>query len=227
MEAPHTCFPTTLPDLPRGYQLDLNDPYHLTALPGNVLPPIAVCDNCWYNACATYDVHDVNTLSAWMTLNDEEWAMLRGLNNAFPHVNAVSHVLYDFLYPIHVREKRTCEKVLRYDAIWPRRAGGLFKLSYRIKYRVASGVQPLKPFSLTESTLRQYPGGLDAAMDFWYGEMGTHSLEPAFLRGLLAQDPCANMILWGMLPLAEACCIFWMYNHSKLGEWIPGSTLGT
>jgi hypothetical protein len=121
MEAPHNCFPTTLPDLPRGYQMDITNPFRLTALPGNQLPEIAICDNCWYNACATYDLNDMNTLSAWMTLNDAEWAQVRGPNNAFPHVNAVSHVLYDFLYPIVVRERRSCKEITRYDAVLARR----------------------------------------------------------------------------------------------------------
>jgi hypothetical protein len=110
---------------------------------------------------------------------------------------------------------------------WPVGAEGLLKLTYRTKYTVVSGEKPKKPVSLTEGMLRQYPNGLDAVMHFWYGGIGKHNLDPAFVRGLLGQDPCANIVLWGLLPLAEACCIFWAYNHNRLGDWVPGSILGT
>jgi hypothetical protein len=223
MPAQHNCFTTILPDLPRGYQLDIKQPLQLSPLPGQHVEPIPVCYNCWLHAFATYDVNDMNTLSAWLSVNEEEWGVLRGLQNAFPHVNAVSHVLYDFLYPLHVRERRTALSVLRYDAVKPKGANG-YKLTYRVKYRLASGEEPEKPISLSESELRQYPGGLDAVLRFWYGE-GTHSLELAFIRGLLAQDPATNMMLWGLLPVAEACCIFMLYNNHELGNWVPGMTL--
>jgi hypothetical protein len=221
---PHNCFPTVLPDLPFGYQMDHNQPFQLSALPNQELEPIPICENCWYNACVTYDTADINVLSAWLTLNAGDWAMLRGQGNGFAPVNAVSHDLYEYLYPLHARERRTCSAILRYDASWPVGAAG-FKLKYRVMYTVPGKAVAVGPLYLTENVLKQYPGGIDAMVNFWYNPGDTHNLCAEFMRGLLAQDPSANTMLWGKLPMAEACCIFWMYNANRLGEWAPGMTL--
>jgi hypothetical protein len=217
----HSCFPTILPDLPYGYQLVAN---RLSPLPGFDLPDIAICNNCYYNAAITYDINDMNTLSAWMAVSDEDWAMLRGHDNAFPLVNANAHVMFDVLYPPHVRERRTCTMISRYDRVWPKGAGGFLKLTYRVHYTVPGVVGPQGPVYLDEKTVKAYPGGVDALNRFWY-ENDKHNIELAFLRGLLAQDPSANQCLWAKLPLAEGLCILQMYNAGRLGEWAAGMTL--
>ena len=121
----HKCFPTILPDLPRGYQMDLSQPFILVALPGADQPDIPICENCWYNAATTYDFADMNTLSAWMAVSDQDWEVLRGLGNAFPVANANNHVLFDHLYPLHVRERRAVSSISRFDRSRPVGARGL------------------------------------------------------------------------------------------------------
>jgi hypothetical protein len=60
---------------------------------------------------------------------------------------------------------------------------------------------------------------------FWYNPVDKDSLSAGFICGLLSQDPSADTILRSELPMAEACCIFWMYNVNRLGDWVPGMTL--
>jgi hypothetical protein len=93
-----------------------------------------------------------------MTLTAEDWDVMRGLNNALSHVNAVSHDLYDFLYPLHVRERRACNAILRYDACWPVGDNG-FTLKYRVKYTVPCNTEAVGPVYLTGRVLKQNPGG--------------------------------------------------------------------
>ena len=115
----YSCFPTILPDLPRGYQMNLQQPFRLTPLPGADLPDIAICENCWLTAAVTYEVAEMNTLSAWMAVSDQDWVALWGLNNADPAVNANNHMLFDYLYPFHARERRAVSSIARYDKYRP------------------------------------------------------------------------------------------------------------
>ena len=79
--------------------MDLIQPSRLVALPGADRSDNPICENRWDNAATTYDIADMNTLSHWGAVSDQDWEVLRGLGNAFLVANANNHVSFDFCTP--------------------------------------------------------------------------------------------------------------------------------
>lgn len=153
-----------------------------------------------------------------MSVSDQDWEALRDLGNAFPVANANDHVLLDYLYPLHVRERRAVSSISRFDRSRPVESERLYEITYRMYYSVPGRLNPEGHVNPTEVAVKAYPGGVDASNRFWY--TGNHDIDTVYLRESLAHDPSAKQCL-AQAASARKLVYYPHFIAGRLGEWVP------